>query len=247
MGIPKSPDASVAPPANQPREKKAWGTPAAPAAVTSSTVTAAPSSSTTTSAKSAATGAAAASAGRVAPNRRTTAPGRPGVKGAVPTEDFDFEAMNQQFSKRQLEEEERILNQMKFEKKYDKGKSFFDELVPEKEESKKGPSGGGGGRITMKEQLGIDVETFGDVAKHYRPHMDSRNAYRGGGRGGSRGGSSQGRGGSNTARSSGPQRAAPRSGSGGQQGSFGSTNKTTSKRSDGFQDPSRSNGSDWGK
>ncbi|KAA8498314.1 Protein decapping 5 [Porphyridium purpureum] len=117
--------------------------------------------------------------------------GRPGSfkAPAMPKEDFDFEAMNEQFTKQQIEEEEKILNDMRFEKKYDKGKSFFDELAPEKEEARRGAAG----RPSMREQRGIDVDTFGEAARYYRPLDAGRGGYRGGQRGGSgRGGSSGG-------------------------------------------------------
>lgn len=71
-------------------------------------------------------------------------------------------------------------------KKYDKSKSFFDDLSTDENDAHS--------RQKMYQQRRVDAETFGDVAKHYRS-MHSRGGFRGGfnrGRGGYRG---RGRGG----------------------------------------------------
>jgi len=158
------------------------------------------------------------------PHRRGGAFNRGGRSGSltskgapVPQEDFDFDAMNEKFEKQHLEEEEKLVNEMKFEKKYDKSSSFFDNLAPEKEESRKDNAG----QVGRTAHRGLDYETFGEVARPYR----GRSSYHS--RGGSAGYNRSGSGSGSRGGPSGPSRGGsrPQTSSGSNPSSYSSSNR----------------------
>uniref|UniRef100_A0A7S0ZDS0 DFDF domain-containing protein n=2 Tax=Timspurckia oligopyrenoides TaxID=708627 RepID=A0A7S0ZDS0_9RHOD len=105
--------------------------------------------------------------------------GRGGARINIPSEDFDFEAMNEKFDLQQvIEKEEVAISELNIAKKYDKNSSFFDELASEK---------------TKIPSRAADFETFGETAtRRFRGRGGSsysRGASRGGGYG--RGGYAQ--------------------------------------------------------
>lgn len=97
--------------------------------------------------------AASSDAGYSKSNIRRPAP--PGLRKQgsgikVPKEDYDFEAMMQTFEKTRLETD----NFPPIEVRYDKSRSFFDELVPENEMR---------GERNAAQQRAVDYETFGET------------------------------------------------------------------------------------
>lgn len=106
----------------------------------------------------------------------------PGIK--IPEEDFDFASMQEKFEAATIgpggkRGEEEALGHI--EVCYDKSRSFFDDLVPEKEMRSE--------RVNAAQRRATDFETFGETGPGYhRSGYRSGRGRRGRGRGRGRGG-----------------------------------------------------------
>lgn len=108
----------------------------------------------------------------------------PGI--TIPAEDFDFASMHEKFEKASLVDQSGDSGDTKgypqVEVRYDKSKSFFDELVPEKDMRTE--------RYNAAQRRATDFETFGETGPGYHHNRSGyRNARgrRGRGRGRGRG------------------------------------------------------------
>lgn len=104
----------------------------------------------------------------------------PGIQ--IPKEDFDFESMHEKFAAAKLESEAKQGTEefRSIDVCYDKSKSFFDELIPEKEMRTE--------RVNAAQRRATDFETFGETGGyHHRSGYRSGRGRRGRGRGRGRG------------------------------------------------------------
>lgn len=105
--------------------------------------------------------------------RYPTGSWRRGPAITIPDEDFDFASMQEKFDKVSLADPGREPGDTKgvpqVEVRYDKSKSFFDELVPEKEMRTE--------RYNAAQRRATDMETFGETGPGYH---HNRSTYRNG-------------------------------------------------------------------
>lgn len=105
----------------------------------------------------------------------------PGIK--IPDEDFDFASMQEKLKAVHLGPNGKLGGEEEFghiEVCYDKSKSFFDELVPEKAMRTE--------RVNAAQRRATDFETFGETGPGYRSGYRNGRGRRGRGRGRGRGG-----------------------------------------------------------